>query len=118
MRRNQALGKYGEDIAEQFLLQAGMHILERNWRCNVGEIDIVARDSGTLVICEVKTRSSHQVGTPAEAITARKLRRLRGLAYRWLEAHQVYIPDVRIDLVSVTQPAWGGPVVEHLRDLS
>ncbi len=118
MRRNQALGKYGEDIAEQFLVQSGMQILERNWRCDAGEIDIVARDAGTLVICEVKTRSSNALGTPAEAISARKLRRLRTLAYRWLEAHHVYVPVVRIDIVSVTQPSWGAPVVEHLRDAS
>jgi putative endonuclease len=118
MRRNQALGKYGEDIAAQHLLELGMAIVARNWRCNVGEIDIVARDGHTLVICEVKTRSSHDLGTPAEAITPRKLRRLRTLAFRYLNDQQMYFPLVRIDLVSVVQPAWGAPEVDHLKDLS
>jgi len=118
MRRNQALGKYGEDIAEQHLRQLGMEIVTRNWRCEVGEIDIVALDGQTLVICEVKTRSSHELGTPADAITPRKLRRLRTLAYRWLDDQKIYFPLVRIDLVSVLQPVWGAPEVEHLKDLS
>ncbi|MFA7323468.1 MAG: YraN family protein [Candidatus Nanopelagicales bacterium] len=118
MRRNQALGKYGEDVAEQFLRRQGMVIIERNWRCEVGEIDIVAREGHALVICEVKTRSSHQLGTPAEAVTARKLRRLRHLAAKWLEAHHAHAPEVRIDVVSVVQPAWGAPEIEHLRAVS
>ncbi|MDP2013282.1 MAG: YraN family protein [Actinomycetota bacterium] len=115
MRSSQALGKYGEDLAEEFLKQQGLEILDRNWRCDVGEIDIVARDGHALVICEVKTRSSHQLGSPAEAITVRKLRRLRHLAFRWLEAHQAHVPEVRIDVVCIVQPAWGAAEIEHLR---
>ncbi len=117
MRRSQALGKYGEDLAEEFLKQQGLEILDRNWRCDVGEIDIVARDGQALVICEVKTRSSHQLGTPLEAITERKLRRLRHLAFRWLVAHQAYVPEVRIDAIGIVQPAWGAPEIEHLRSV-
>ncbi|MDD2859004.1 MAG: YraN family protein [Candidatus Nanopelagicales bacterium] len=114
MRRSQALGRYGEDIAVQYLQRQGMVILERNWRCPVGEIDIVARDGQAVVICEVKTRSSHQLGTPAEAVTPRKVRRLRHLAAKWLESRQAHAPDVRIDVVSVVQPAWGPPQIEHV----
>ncbi len=117
MRRSQALGKYGEDLAEEFLKQQGLEILDRNWRCDVGEIDIVARDGQALVICEVKTRSSNQLGWPAEAVTVRKLRRLRHLAFRWLIAHEAHVPEVRIDVVSIVQPLWGAPEIEHLRSV-
>jgi len=115
MRRSQALGKYGEELAEQYLRQQGLAILDRNWRCDVGEIDIVAREGAALVICEVKTRSSHELGSPADAITERKHRRLRHLAFRWLLAHEAHVPEVRIDVISIVQPAWGAPQIEHLR---
>ena len=64
MRVKDAVGRWGETIAEQTLISAGMDILARNWRCREGEIDIVARDGTTLVICEVKTRSSMAFGRP------------------------------------------------------
>lgn len=56
MNRNGALGRYGEDLAARRLRQSGMAILERNWRCREGELDIVARQADALVVCEVKTR--------------------------------------------------------------
>lgn len=115
MHRSQALGRYGEEVAVQHLRQQGMVIIDRNWRCPVGEIDIVARDGQALVFCEVKTRSSHEHGTPAEAVTPRKVRRLRHLAARWLESRQAHAPEVRIDVISIVQPAWGAPQIEHVR---
>lgn len=115
MGRNAALGRYGEDLAARFLDGEGIVVLQRNWRCRDGEIDIIARDGDTLVICEVKTRSSLAFGHPAEAITARKLRRLRGLAASWLIAHGVHAPRVRIDVVSVLMAPVGEPRIDHLR---
>ena len=115
MSRNQVLGRYGEDVAARFLADAGLVVIERNWRCAYGEIDIVAREASTLVVCEVKTRTSTVCGLPAEAVTARKLRRMRHLAFRWLDAHQVHAPSVRLDVVSVLQLPSGQPLVEHLR---
>ena len=72
MRAKDALGAYGERVAAAHLVAAGMTVLERNWRCPLGEIDIVARDGDVLVVCEVKTRSSTALGHPLEAVTARQ----------------------------------------------
>ena len=115
MRRTSALGRYGEEVASRHLEGLGLVIVERNWRCSEGEIDIVARDSSTLVVVEVKTRSSLAFGHPAEAITPRKVRRLRHLAFRWLTEHGVHAPSVRLDAVLVVQGVSGAPSVEYLR---
>ena len=80
LTHNQALGAYGEALAAGFLTRQGMVLLDSNWRCPQGEIDLVLRDGRTLVVCEVKTRSSNDFGTPHEAIDRRKVDRLRRLA--------------------------------------
>lgn len=117
-RRNSSLGAYGEAVAARHLVeQLGMEVLDRNWRCPTGEIDLVLRDGAVLVVCEVKTRSSLDYGTPHEAITPAKLKRLRGLAVAWLRAHDLFVPDVRIDLVAVLRPRQGAVVVEHVAGL-
>jgi putative endonuclease len=82
-----ALGRRGEQLAAQYLEQAGFRILDRNWRCAEGEIDIVAAERRVLVVCEVKTRSDTRYGSPLDAITRAKRSRLRRLAIRWLVAH-------------------------------
>lgn len=114
---NQALGRYGETLAERHLTDAGMAVLDRNWRCELGEIDLVLRDGHTLVVCEVKTRSSDAYGHPHEAVTEAKLRRLRRLGAAWLSAHEVRVPEVRIDLVAVLRPRSGPSAVEHVRGI-
>ena len=115
MRAKDAVGSYGERVAERHLREAGLEILARNWRCAEGEIDIVARERDALVICEVKTRSSLTFGAPAEAITRKKADKLRRLAYLWLQDHPGGGVDVRFDVVSVTRQRAGAAVVEHLR---
>ncbi len=115
MRASDALGAYGERVAAAHLVAAGMAIVERNWRCDIGEIDIVARDGDVLVVCEVKTRSSTGFGAPLEGVTARKAARLRRLAARWVCERQVHPPDIRIDLVGVLQTGRGAAEVEHVR---
>ena len=82
MRAKDALGRYGEDLAVAHLERQGMTILARNWRCELGEVDVIARDGARLVVCEVKTRSSERYGSPVEAVGPRKVRRLRQLALR------------------------------------
>jgi putative endonuclease len=113
----QALGAYGEELAARHLSRLGMTVLDRNWRCDIGEIDLVLRDDSTLVICEVKTRSSTAFGTPHEAVTPRKLARMRALAHRWLRAHDVRPLDVRLDMVCVIRPRRGPVEIDHVPGL-
>jgi putative endonuclease len=114
-RQRSGLGAYGEGIAARHLTDQGMVLLDRNWRCELGEIDLVLRDGRTLVVCEVKTRSSLAFGSPLEGVTEQKAARLRRLAARWLTDHAVSPQDVRIDLVGVLVPATGGVTVDHVR---
>jgi putative endonuclease len=109
------LGRYGEDVAARHLAEQGLVVLQRNWRCELGEIDIVARDGASLVVCEVKTRRTGACGLPVEAVTARKAARLRRLAARWVSESGLHPADIRIDVVSVLSPPRGAAVVEHLR---
>ncbi|MER5752877.1 YraN family protein [Streptomyces sp. NPDC002088] len=115
-----ALGKYGEGLAARRLAEAGMTVLERNWRCGrTGEIDIVARDGDVLVVCEVKTRRAGPFQHPLEAVTPAKAQRLRGLAERWTQEHGGAPPGgVRIDVVAVLLPRRGAPAVEHVRGVA
>ena len=94
-----------------------MVVLDRNWRCDEGEIDLVLREGDVLVICEVKTRTSLACGSPHEAVTAEKIERLKRLAARWAEAHDVRPSETRIDLVAVQRPRRGPSVVEHVAGL-
>ena len=114
-----ALGIRGEEISTSHLRTAGMLILDRNWRPHssevVGEVDLIARDGDALVIVEVKTRRSLASGTPVEAVTQRKIRQLRSLALAWLDERSIHAPALRFDVVAVTIPPAGQPVVEHLR---
>jgi len=110
-----ALGQHGEQLAAEYLQQAGFRIVSRNWRCAEGEIDIVMVDRRTLVACEVKTRSSTEYGTPLEAVTWQKRRRLRHLAVCWVLAHGVLFDEVRVDVVEVLKDPRGGFTIEHVR---
>ncbi|MET0999079.1 MAG: YraN family protein [Marmoricola sp.] len=113
--RRRAVGVYGEAYAARHLVAGGMVLLDRNWRCDAGEIDLVLRDGEVLVFCEVKTRTSTLYGNPLEAVSEQKAARLRRLAARWLAAHRVRPRDVRIDLVGVLVPRSGAPSLEHVR---
>ncbi|GAA2767320.1 YraN family protein [Streptomyces paradoxus] len=112
-----AMGRYGESLAARRLAEAGLTVLERNWRSGrTGEIDIVARDGDVLVVCEVKTRREGRFEHPMAAVTPQKAERLRDLAERWIQTHGGAPPGgVRIDLVGVLLPARGAAVVEHVR---
>jgi putative endonuclease len=115
VRAKDGLGVYGENVAVQHLIEAGLAILDRNWRCDQGEIDIVARDGDTLVVCEVKTRSGLGFGSPLEGVTARKAARLRRLAACWVHEHRLHTEDIRIDIVGVLQTGRGAAQVEHVK---
>ena len=114
---NAGLGAFGERVAAQRLVDEGMVLVERNWRCDRGEIDLVLRDGDVLVFAEVKTRTSAAYGHPLEAVSPAKGERLRQLAACWVEQHGVSPGGVRIDLVGVLMQRRGRPVLEHVRGI-
>ncbi|MXW42579.1 MAG: YraN family protein [Acidimicrobiia bacterium] len=98
----QALGRWGERRAERWYLRHGYTVLERNWRCGRGELDVIVRRGATVVFCEVKTRSSLDYGMPAEAVGFDKQRRIRQLAAQWLELQpRLCSWQTRFDVVEV-----------------
>jgi putative endonuclease len=115
MRVKDALGRFGEDAAVRHLLQGGMEVLDRNWRCRAGEIDIIARDGSCLVFCEVKTRSGDWYGTPAQAVVPVKAARIRRVAAQWLHDHEHEPVALRFDVVEVYRRHNSPLRVEHLR---
>jgi len=114
-----SLGRYGEDVAERYLTdeERGFVLLDRNWRCDEGELDLVLRDGPALVGCEVKTRTSLSHGSPHEAVTDAKLARLQRLVRRWMREHGVHPAETRVDLVAVLRPPRGRALVEHVRGI-
>jgi putative endonuclease len=117
------IGGVGEQVAVHHLRQAGLVVLDRNWRCRGrglrGELDVVARDGDTLVFCEVKTRTQARFGSPADAVTPAKARRIRALATAWVQESGLRAREVRFDVVAVLCSAGplaaGSATVEHLR---
>jgi len=96
-----ALGSFGENLAARWYEAHGYVVVDRNWRCRDGEIDLVLRRDRLLVFCEVKTRSSTAYGSPAAAVTPVKQARLRKLGVRWLNAHDVRPERFRFDVACV-----------------
>jgi putative endonuclease len=117
MAAKDELGRRGERLAIAHLEAGGATVLDRNWRCAAGELDIVARDGGELAFVEVKTRSGLGFGHPLEAITHRKLARLRRLAAAWRDAHPDERGGMRIDAIAVLAPPGAPVVVEHVRSV-
>lgn len=100
MRRRDT-GILGEKLARDFLKKQGYHIIETNYRCPEGEIDIVARDKDSLVFVEVRTKTSPDFGSPEESITTAKKERLRAVASSYLQTHDNLSSSWRIDVVAV-----------------
>ena len=94
------LGRRGEELAARHLAARGYDIVARNWRCEAGELDLVARDSAGLVFVEVRTRRGGALGTPEESITPAKQARLISLAEAYVQVHD-WPGDWRIDVVAV-----------------
>lgn len=114
-------GKQGEDFAVSILEAAGLTILDRNWYCVDGELDIVAFEEyageSTLVFCEVKTRTGTGFGMPLEAITELKVRRLRRLAARWIAEHRVTATHLRLDAIGILMPPGAEPSWTHVEGI-
>jgi putative endonuclease len=115
----QALGAYGETLAARLLThEQGMVLLDRNWRCSEGELDLVLRDGDVLVACEVKTRRGQGSGSPHEAVDDVRLERLHRLVWRWADEHDVHPQEARVDLVAVLRPRRGAAILDHVRGLA
>jgi putative endonuclease len=104
-RRNAALGGFGEDLAAAHYRAHGYAVLERNWRCGAGEIDLVCARGATLVVCEVKARTGTARGHPLETVTRAKQLRLRRLGAVYLQHQERNWAEVRFDVVGVLNGA-------------
>jgi len=109
------LGERGEDAAAAYLERAGMTVVERNWRCSVGEVDIVALDDDTIVLCEVKTRRTTKKGTPEEAVTPAKQRRYAKLAAAYAQHAGVSDSPLRFDVIALLVIAEDRALLRHHR---
>ncbi|MCC6496539.1 MAG: YraN family protein [Propionibacteriaceae bacterium] len=107
----------GEELAAQYLTGLGWRVLDRNWRCPAGELDIVALDPGpepVVVFCEVKCRSGLGFGPPLEGITAAKVAKLREVALHWLRAQPGPVAHIRFDGVGVLLARDVPPIITHV----
>ena len=104
-RAGRALGISGEDAAAAWYRSHGYDVVDRNWRCRQGELDLVVRQGRLVVFCEVKTRTSDAFGAPVEAITRDKQMRLRRLAARWIDDASFRPVEIRFDVASVMDGA-------------
>jgi putative endonuclease len=105
----------GEQAAAEHLQEHGFRILDRHWKCTEGELDIVAVERHSLVVCEVKNRSGTRHNTSLEKISRARQNRLRRLAIQWLNAHGVRFGQVRIDVIGLLYEGSGGFTIEHIR---
>ena len=101
MPSRREIGVSGEDLAAAWYEARGYQVLERNWRCRQGELDLVLRNGGQVVFCEVKHRSGVRYGTPGEAVTHEKRQRIRHLAARWLQDAKPRPAEIRFDVAAV-----------------
>ncbi|GAB0107536.1 YraN family protein [Nocardia sp. JMUB6875] len=115
MAQHVALGAQGEELAARFLREAGMEIVDRNWRCRSGEIDIIGRDGEVTVFVEVKTRRGLTCGPPQEAVTYLKQQRIRTAAQYWLREQPGPWRRVRFDVVAVLLRLGREPEIRHLK---
>lgn len=111
----QVLGKEGERIAEQYLKKKGYKVIQRNYRCPVGELDLIVLDRRVVVFVEVKTRSGTAYGSPLEAVEFRKQRKMIQAAQYFLSGNRLHQRDARFDVVGISWPG-REPVVEHIEN--
>lgn len=111
----QLLGKEGERVAEQYLRKKGYRVVERNYRCSAGEVDLIVLDRRVIVFVEVKTRTDHRFGTPLEAVEFRKQHKMIQAAQFFLSQKKLHQRDARFDVVGISWPG-GEPLVEHVQN--
>jgi putative endonuclease len=111
-----SVGRRGEDAAAALYVRRGYRVLARNWRCRIGELDLVAAHGSTLVVIEVKTRRGAAFGGGYEAVDARKRQKLRGVTEAFLQHAGVHPDTVRFDVASVWLRRDGSAAVELFED--
>ncbi|MBL1215088.1 MAG: YraN family protein [Ignavibacteriae bacterium] len=112
--QKQTIGKIGEDLAEEYLLNKGYKILQRNYRYGHGEIDIIAKDKNILVFIEVKTRNNLEFGPPELAVTKNKQRQIRKIAESYLYEKEIKETDCRIDVIAILLIKNQDPQINHI----
>lgn len=109
------LGLKGEEAARKYLRKKGYKILEANYQCRFGELDLIAQDKDCLVFCEVKTRSAGMIALPQESVTYTKQQKMIKTAEFWLQNKSLDLP-MRFDVIAVTADQTGRLTVEHLEN--
>jgi putative endonuclease len=107
-------GRRGEDLAAAFLLHQGYKILHRNWRMKTGEIDIIAEQLGTVVFCEVKSRTSLCYGSGAEAVNVQKQQRIIRTALLYMQHFHLFSQPCRFDVIEILMTSFENPSVHHI----
>ena len=116
-RARQSLGKWGEDLAAQYLSQAGYKILDRNVRTPYGELDLIASQGEDLVFIEVKTRASTSLGPPEISVSKAKQEHLTSAVLAYLQTHPEVHQDWRIDVIAILQLPNQSPQIEHFENI-
>ena len=117
MAAHNELGKWGEDLAAEYLQEKGYEILERDWKSGHYDLDIVAREGDTLVVVEVKTRRNRLFGDPEEAIDHKKLRSLQSAINHYIKSHPAS-RNVRFDIISIVGTIGSQPEIDHIKDVT
>jgi putative endonuclease len=115
MQASDDLGAEGRQAAEAYLAAHGFRLLDRRWQHPDGRLDIVAVDNGTLVVCELRSRTHPGQGAALNELSAARRRLLRTLATDWLHAHGMRVDQIRIDIVGIVYEGTGGFTIEHVR---
>lgn len=116
LNSRQRLGQCGEKTVVRYLEKNGYTILTKNYRCKIGEIDIIARDGADLVFIEVKTRSGLGYGSPAAAVTLRKQRQITRAAQWYLAEQQLFDVPARFDVISVLYGETNRQQIDHINN--
>ena len=114
--RRHRSGEAGERIAARFLRKKGYRILQRNYACPAGEMDLIALNGGRIVFVEVKSRESDAFGPPESRVNRAKQGRLSRVALEYLRRHNLHDASCRFDVVSILHPASRDPVIEHFQE--
>jgi putative endonuclease len=115
-QQRKQLGSQGEELACAYLKDQGVEIIERNWKCQAGEADVIAREGDDIIFVEVKTRSSDSAGFPEEAVNYRKRRRYEKIAMEYLFSHDLPSARVRFDVLALLLSTNGKAFLRHHRD--